>query len=1425
MDSILGGDYWSSDPDELEKELQAKAAAQAPPPPAVGPTGNWYDKAFANPGPSPVAQSIGQQFAQPFSPVNPDTGGVNAPYGPLDTTTGQNYIDAPTGSLRAQLEAQRQGDSQYGPAAMALATALPIIASGPVAGPLGVIGNEAGNWADEQLNLPQIPILGGPLGILGGAIGGGADPGAIARVGGSALENIPVQGARELASNIARAGMPEPMLNPGLSGGPSSYNYEQWLKNASEPAKVPFDANYWIPPEARAPEFAAPEPLPHEVPNAPDMPLMDIQRQPSATGYSPQQPTELYPPDMPLGEPPVAGNPALANDVPLSREQVQQAIPELAPRAPTVEELAFGDSGLTGESTGMESAGSRFDQSLSLDPDTAGEMARQSLGPNATPAELLWAETEARARANGVDPRQQIFANNPQFSSAEPWPGANQGANEPVKEWPGQTPLSPELAGGGLTPFSVPAEIAPVSPPPSSFTPEIPTTATVATQTSNVTPFETAHQGLNNIIQAPTAPPTEIAQLRDEVRQLRETMQANGGQPPRWAEPPPPAGGSRPKGTGGGTPKGQGLIGQIRDALYVPFGFDWSSWLRQDAMRTMNPFRLAETFQVFKDSSRAIGSQDFAKEFQAGFKDRATALGVPNLHFPDWQGTDIVGRENLYSKLLNNLPGYEALNRGFSTEIASRRINALESFAKNHPGADLQHEANRLERVTGRGSFGSGALEQGLSKAGPAFTALRYTLSIPERTASLIPFQRLTDGSFQMFGPSWRESVIDHAGFVTTVAAAMAAAQQAGLKVGWDPSNQTSGTDGKVPFGSIQLPNGTFVNLTGGASKYVNAVMQLATGEKNGKDFPLLAEKYRDFKGNETYRGTVAEFLRNLTGPVLQVGAAGLKEAGVNGRGLEFMRPDLWDKGVTGKGTTADRAAQFVVPLWIQDVADAVRNSAKGDQLPSQIGAGAAAFFGAGVQTYDRQPLSDARDQVKNDPALPEAIRGLDYKDLGPDGKAAVDKLAEQKAPEDYKQGKEDQVKNSDPAFQKYHDTTTKINDEEAQRKNDLYEALRTGKLNGADVREAKTIIESAANAKRDAARNDPEYKKSISELEQNKVNNALNVFYAIPDKYRGADGKIDYDAAKAKQFEFLQAMEKRDPGTMKPLMYEINTSKAPTNTLDEIYKMAQPLLQQYFGDIKDPYARAQAQFNNPKDDAFLALLGYGKTQSPQAAQLLQQMRSTLPAAAAPVAVGAPVRSAAPAPEPAPPPQAMAAPMTATPRGGIPAPTGAVLPPLAPGEMNSPTASQQQRSNFINAMAAPANAWSQATGIPPAVYAAMGASESNWGRAPSVFGIKGTAPSGGSSNLATHEVYGGQNVNINDQFAAYKGLDEAFQHFNDLTSNGRYAPAREYLQQTGDWYGFLRQITDAGYATAKNWPESIRDIATGIERDYPQLRR
>jgi len=843
------------------------------------------------------------------------------------------------------------------------------------------------------------------------------------------------------------------------------------------------------------------------------------------------------------------------------------------------------------------------------------------------------------------------------------------------------------------------------------------------------------------------------------------------------------------------TPAARALWNKAMEVAYLPLSGDVGVLGRQDITRTANILRAGETREVLGIMVRAGASRDeatkIASQFESKIADWEKAYGQ-KLNLADWAGTNLTNRETMQSSLTNGIPIWGNLNRMNATELNARRVIAVEHFIDAHGAklkpAEVRDYMNYVERVTGRGAI---PFEDVLSKLGPLFTSMRFALSIPERVPYLVPV-RVVEGKVSIADKVWRETVKDHAGFAATLGGTLLLAQQAGLNVDFET-------------GTIKIGNTSF-NLTGGIAGYWNTIQKMADGD-------LMAG---------------ADFVRNKMGPLPGALLQGTHLAGIDkALGIEdavkYLRPDFFNRGATGTGEGWDRALGFVMPLWLQDVAQAVRFAQDGKGLQAGLRAAPASLFGLKVDTYPGTGLSNLRAEYKDDPRQPEAIRGVEYKDLGPDGKAVRDELAKTDKPDEYEKAKSDRDEYaSNPVFTKYHEAVDKANQQADQRKTDLYNMLRDGKITGEQLRQGRDIVNSSANAQRTAARNDPEYKKALSELERSDVYKALDVYYQIYDKApKLANGKPDYDWIEQKQADFLKFAEQKNPETAKLLRFEVETNKERTNPLDRLYDLAKPMLERY-GAIKDDYARSMAQRNNPREDAFLALLGYGKTQSPQAAQILTELRSKLPGTA-PVAAGAPVqRSTVAPPSPAPLPQPIVAPLAT---GGRPAPTGAVLPPVAPGEFNSATASPQQRVNFINAMTAPAIAWSQATGIPPSVYAAMGASESNWGRAPSVFGIKGSAPSGGSANLATHEVYGGKNVNINDQFAAYKGLDEAFNHFNDLTSSGRYAPAREYLQQTGDWYGFLRGITDAGYATAKNWPESIRDIAADIERNYPQLRR
>jgi len=144
-----------------------------------------------------------------------------------------------------------------------------------------------------------------------------------------------------------------------------------------------------------------------------------------------------------------------------------------------------------------------------------------------------------------------------------------------------------------------------------------------------------------------------------------------------------------------------------------------------------------------------------------------------------------------------------------------------------------------------------------------------------------------------------------------------------------------------------------------------------------------------------------------------------------------------------------------------------------------------------------------------------------------------------------------------------------------------------------------------------------------------------------------------------------------------------------------------------------------------------------------------------------------------------------------------------------------------RKTTFIAQMLPYAEQWAKETGIPAQVFLAIMGSETNWGNAGSYFGIKGTGTAG-SNTYATHEIVNGQRVNINDQFAAYNSPDEAFQHFMGLISKGRYAPAYQQFQQTGDWQGLLKGINQAGYATDPNWANMIAGMANDISKQTGQ---
>ncbi len=139
--------------------------------------------------------------------------------------------------------------------------------------------------------------------------------------------------------------------------------------------------------------------------------------------------------------------------------------------------------------------------------------------------------------------------------------------------------------------------------------------------------------------------------------------------------------------------------------------------------------------------------------------------------------------------------------------------------------------------------------------------------------------------------------------------------------------------------------------------------------------------------------------------------------------------------------------------------------------------------------------------------------------------------------------------------------------------------------------------------------------------------------------------------------------------------------------------------------------------------------------------------------------------------------------------------------------------------SFIAAMLPTARRFEKKYGFAAEGLVAINISETNYGAAGSFFGIKGTG-SAGSIDYTTWENYGpGQeHTIINDQFAAYKSLDDAYQAFFDFIQIGRYIPAWTRFQQDHDWRELVHGINVAGYATDPHWWNLILNLSGDVRR-------
>ena len=453
---------------------------------------------------------------------------------------------------------------------------------------------------------------------------------------------------------------------------------------------------------------------------------------------------------------------------------------------------------------------------------------------------------------------------------------------------------------------------------------------------------------------------------------LDAAAQRGGGR--GWADPT-----QRPAGSGGaavasrygqtdlaGAAKSVNIFGKLfaaaREVSYIPFGGDAGSLLRNVGISTVNVTNAAQTKNIIAYMARSTtdaGNNLAVREL----KDRllndvdnvlSGRFGKPvhiDLNLAGWgDKVQMVDREVLTSQGLGRLPvlgmPWNVTGRMNTMGINATRVEELTRFVKNHPNAtpiEVQSAANMYERISGRGTLiNKGIDEKFANAAGSLFTSLRMPLGIVEGTGYLLPYHRLSDGTWQIGGSVWQEAMREHAGFFATTFGIMGLAASAGLTVDW--------AKGEISDGPLHIP------LWGGYAPIFNMVRQVVEGEKNGVPTPAILPRQDE---NGVYRGgAVAEYVRNRLSPLLGAGFTAARATGLDEKlgaenELNYLRPEYWDKGMFGRAGL-DRAAALLLPLWVQEVVEAWRVAEETNTNPitNAIITAATGFFGLNTSNY-----------------------------------------------------------------------------------------------------------------------------------------------------------------------------------------------------------------------------------------------------------------------------------------------------------------------------------------------------------------------------------------------------------------------------------------------------------------------------------------
>ena len=136
---------------------------------------------------------------------------------------------------------------------------------------------------------------------------------------------------------------------------------------------------------------------------------------------------------------------------------------------------------------------------------------------------------------------------------------------------------------------------------------------------------------------------------------------------------------------------------------------------------------------------------------------------------------------------------------------------------------------------------------------------------------------------------------------------------------------------------------------------------------------------------------------------------------------------------------------------------------------------------------------------------------------------------------------------------------------------------------------------------------------------------------------------------------------------------------------------------------------------------------------------------------------------------------------------------------------------------FMTQLSAPAQAASQASGVPAELILAQAALETGWGRheiatrqgsnSHNLFGIKaGSHWQGKTTDVVTHEYINGQRTQVVDTFRVYDSFEHAFTDYANLIGNNpRYAGVVEAANAEQA----ARELQQGGYATDPRYADKL----------------